>query len=431
MSLTAFVWVTAYTTSAIMAFVNPAYGLFGYFLDYYGHPPLRWWGDELPDLRWSLIISLVTLGALVICQEKLAKLKNLPHPQTKWLLMLIATTFIVTPTMAVAKDQSWEQTIEIAKLGVLYFLIVRTVRSHVHFRYLMLIQIVGALWWGWNAFEDPKRIGTRLEGIGGPDSVTSNATAAHLLAIFPLIGVLFLEGKGWERIVCVLAGVLSLNAFILCNSRGGFVALIVTGLYAILITRGRFRRKIMVGMTIGAVLFYSLMDPQFIERQSTIKNYEEDDSATSRLELWKGAIRLIQDYPLGTGGGGFAELSPVYAADVVEAYGKNRTAHNTYLLAAAEWGIAGFMFFAGFLVSTICELHRLRNISPTTANEIRMYRESYAIELGLIAVMVAGLFTNRVYAEAIYWLSAFTAILKNLYLNERKDASNSQHELSA
>jgi hypothetical protein len=60
-----------------------------------------------------------------------------------------------------------------------------------------------------------------------------------------------------------------------------------------------------------------------------------------------------------------------------------------------------------------------------------MYRESYAIELGLIGVMVAGLFTNRVYAEAIYWLPAFTSVLKNLYLNERKEPSNRQHELSA
>ena len=430
MPLTAVVWVIAYTTSAVMAFVNPAYGLFGYFLDYYGHPPLRWWGDELPDLRWSLTISLVTLAGLVISQDKLAKLKDSLHPQTKWLLMLIATTFIVTPTMAVAKDQSWEQTIELTKLGILYFLIVRTVRTHEHFRYLMIIQVIGVLWWGWNAFENPKRIGTRLEGIGGPDSVTSNATAVHLLAVFPFIGVLFLEGKRWEKIVCALSGAFSLNAFILCNSRGGFVALIITGLYALLITRGRFRGKIMVGMIIGALLFYSLTDPQFIERQSTIKNYEEDRSAASRLELWKGALRLIQDHPLGTGGGGFTELSPVYAAEVVESFGKNRTAHNTYLLAAAEWGVAGFIFFAGFLLSTIRELHGLRKMSPQTVNEIRMYRESYAIELGLIGVMVAGLFTNRVYAEAIYWLPAFTSVLKNLYLNERKDPSNRQHELS-
>ena len=76
MSQTAFVWLSAYTASAFMAFVNPAYGLFGYFLDYYAHPPLRWWGDDLPGLRWSLIISLVTLVGMLIHQTKLSEVKT-------------------------------------------------------------------------------------------------------------------------------------------------------------------------------------------------------------------------------------------------------------------------------------------------------------------------------------------------------------------
>jgi O-antigen ligase len=180
----------------------------------------------------------------------------------------------------------------------------------------------------------------------------------------------------------------------------------------------------------GAVLFYSLTDAQFVYRQSTIQNYEEEGAATSRIELWKGALRLIQDYPLGTGGGGFSSLSPIYAAEVVDAYGKNRTAHNTYLLAASDWGIPGAIFFLGFLISTIRELRRLRKAAPSTAEQTRMYNESYAIELSLIGLMTAGLFTNRVYAEAVYWLPALASVLKNLYFNEKKEAPDRQHTLS-
>ena len=59
------------------------------------------------------------------------------------------------------------------------------------------------------------------------------------------------------------------------------------------------------------------MDPKFIERQSTIQNYE-DSSATSRIELWRGALNLIKDYPLGVGAGGYEVLNPNYATEVVE-----------------------------------------------------------------------------------------------------------------
>ena len=431
MSQTAFVWLVAYTASIVMAFVNPAYGLFGYFLDYYAHPPLRWWGDELPDLRWSLIVSFVTLVGLLIHSAKLPGVKPESNRQVKWLVMLVVTSILVTPTMAVVKEQSWDKTIEIIKLAILYILISKTIRTKEHFRYLILIQIVGVLLWGWTAFDNPKRIDGRLTGIGGPDSIRDNGTAAHLLAVLPFIGVVFLEGRAWEKVICLVAAAFALNAFVLCNSRGAFVGLLLTGLYTLLITKGRLRRKMVVGLSMGAVLFYSLMDPQFVERQKTIQNYEEDGSASSRLELWKGGLNLIKDHPLGVGGGGYDALSPVYAAEVVEAYGNERTAHNTYILAASEWGLLGLFFFLAFLVSTIRELHRLRKISPTTPEQTRLYVETYAIELGLIGVLAAGIFTNRLYAEAIYWLPAFAAVVKNLYLNERQETSDSQHALSA
>jgi putative inorganic carbon (hco3(-)) transporter len=424
MSKTALLWLAGYGTSAIMAFVNPAYGLFGYFLDYYGHPPLRWWGKGLADLRWSLTISLVTLVALLINQNKLPKLRSLAHPQTKWLLMFVVTTFIVTPTMAVVMDASSKAVVELTKIAVLYFLIIHTIRSKEHFGYLIIIQIVGVFWWGWDAFQRPNLIvGGRLEGVGGADSNSSNGAAAHLLAIMPFIGVVFLTGKLWEKAISLLAAPFVLNAFVLCNSRGAFLGLLVTGLYALVMTKGRLRARIFAALSLGAILFYNLMDPKFIERQSTIQNYE-DSSATSRIELWKGALNLIKDYPLGVGAGGYEVLSPIYAAEVVEEFGNERTVHNTYLLAASEWGIPGLVFFLAFLIGTFRELHRLRRVSPTTPEQTTLHLQSLAIELGLIGFLTAGIFSNGLYSEAVYWLSAFTAVLRNLYFNECQEAAN-------
>jgi probable O-glycosylation ligase (exosortase A-associated) len=424
MPIRAIVWIVLYVSGATFAFVHPIGGLFTYFLDYYAHPPIRWWGKVLPDLRWSLAISIITLLAFFIHRYKLPEMKIKNYPQTKWLFLIVLNAIIVTSFFSVAPEKSWEYTFDLAKLNVLYFLVLQVVRTKEHFRYFILIQIVGVFLWGWDAFDNPKRVAGRLYNIGGPDSLNDNHAASQLLAILPFIGLVFLYGKRWEKVLCMVAAPFVLNAFILCNSRGAFVGLLVTGVAALLLSKGALRWKTLLAMLIAGVLFSNLMDAPFIERLQTIQTHE-DQASTDRIDSWKAALRLIADHPFGTGGGGFSALSPVYIPHIVERFeGETRNVHSTYLQAGSEWGIAGLCLFVVALLSTLLELHRLRRSPPTTPEEQRMHAESLAIELGLIGVMMSGLFTSRLYAEALYWLPALTGVLTNIYAKEREQPSD-------
>jgi probable O-glycosylation ligase (exosortase A-associated) len=419
--LTALVWIIAYGGGAVLSFVvHPIYGLFAYFLDYYGHPPLRWWGKALPRLRWSLIISLITFVAYLLKRNQIPALKITNHPQTKWLLLFVICTLLITISpLAVWPAESWEGTMTIMKFAALYFLITKIVRTKEHFCALVLVHILGVFWWGWNAFENPKRSSGRLIAIGGADTYHDNFAAAHLLGVLPFIGAGFFTGKWWEKIICLVAAPFVLNTFILCNSRGAFLAMLFAGGVALLITKGAVRRNILIALLLGGVLFYQLMDPTFIQRQQTIQSYEEDNSATGRLTAWKGAVKLIQDYPLGTGGGGYDFLSPIYIPEIVEAHGGElRTVHNTYLQAASEWGIQGFILFMGFFLSTLRELHGIRKREIQTPEGKRIALESVAITLGLCGVLAASMFINRVYGEILYVLPALAAALKNIHAQE-------------
>jgi probable O-glycosylation ligase (exosortase A-associated) len=424
MPIRAIVWVIAYVAGAILAFVHPIGGLFTYFLDYYAHPPIRWWGKALPDLRWSLTISIVTLLAFFVNRYKLPEIKIKSYPQTKWLFLIVINAIIVTSIFSVLPEKSWDYTFDLAKLNILYFLVLQIVRTKEHFRYFILIQIIGVFLWGWDAYDHPKRVAGRLYSIGGPDSLNDNHAASQLLTILPFIGVVFLYGKRWEKALCMAAIPFVLNAFILCNSRGAFLGLLVTGVAALILSKGVLRWKTLLAMLVAGVLFYNLMDPQFIARQQTIESHE-DQAATDRLESWKAGLRLIADHPLGTGGGGFSALSPIYIPEIVEAHqGEERNVHSTYLQAGSEWGIPGLFLFLAALISTCIELHRLRRSPALTPEEQRMHAESLAIELGLIGAMVSGIFTSRLYAEALYWLPALTGVLKNIYAQEREQPPN-------
>jgi probable O-glycosylation ligase (exosortase A-associated) len=415
MPLTTLTWISAYIAGIILAFIHPIYGLFTYFMTYYAHPPLRWWGKHLPDYRWSLIISIITLAAFLLRKNSLPKLSIKKHPQTKWLIFFLLNTLVVS-TRAVWVEENRELVEIIIKYTLLYLIIVQTIRTKEHFRYMMIFHIIGIFDWGWNAYVDPQRRAGRLFGIGGPDSLNDNGTASHLLAIMPFMGSVFFTGKRWEKLLCIAALPFVFNTFILANSRGAFVALIVTGSAGLLITKGTMRWKTIGAMLIAGLVFYNLIDEKFVQRQQTIQTYEEDNASMERIESWKAAFHLIRDHPLGTGGGGFEALSPIYIPDIVEAHeGEVRNVHNTFLLVASEWGIQGFMLFMAFILSTLWGLLKIRQEAPQTPDGERVRLDSIALILGIVGVLSAGFFFNRLYAESVYWLAAFAAVLRNIH----------------
>ncbi len=418
MSKTALLWLIAYSSGAAWALFNPVYGIYTYFLDYYAHPPLRWWGKGLPQLRWSFIAAIITLVAYFIHRRKLPSMTINRHPQTKWLICLLITAFAVSP-LAVWPEKNWESLFELAKLVVLYFLIINTVRTRKDFRLLILLHILGGMYWGYDAYTNPNRVAGRLMNVGGPDTLNDNQTAAHLLILLPLAGVNLISGKWWEKAISILAIPLLINTFILCNSRGGLVALLAVTVVALVIAKGKTRLQAVLGIVAGGLIFLNLVDPQFIDRQLSTLEYEEDTSATGRLDSWMGAVELIKDHPFGTGGGGFDFLSPKYIPDIVAAYAEKgdeyRTVHNTFLLAASEWGILGLVFFLAFIGSALREQNRIRMAEPIDAEVKQMQLESVALMLGYVGVLTAGIFINRSYAESIYWLAAFTAVLRNIH----------------
>src|SRR5262245_28767941 len=62
--LTAIAFAGVFALALVLAFVrHPIFGLGAYLLAFFNHPPDRWWGQSLPDLRWSLLAAAVTLVA--------------------------------------------------------------------------------------------------------------------------------------------------------------------------------------------------------------------------------------------------------------------------------------------------------------------------------------------------------------------------------
>ena len=120
---------------------------------------------------------------------------------------------------------------------------------------------------------------------------------------------------------------------------------------------------------------------------------------------------MVADYPLGAGGYGFEELSPIYIPAVVAAHGGDKRApHNTLVLTAAEWGVPGLVLLLGYYGSALLLMRRVRK----RATSILWVYRALSVELAFVGVFVAGFFTDRLYAEAPFWMGGMAVALHRI-----------------
>ena len=287
---------------------------------------------------------------------------------------------------------------------------------------VIVVHMLGALWWGWDAYNDPKRAAGRLVNVGSGDSLDDNAAAAHLLTVLPFTLILLLSEKNkYVRIPALLAAPFVVNTLILCNSRGASVGAVAALLAALPLVRSGYRVRLVWAVIGVLVLFFALADQQFITRQQTTTQ-GTDNSSQERLASWRGGMRLAMEHPFGTGGRGFHLLSPRYIPDIVGAHGgQPRAPHNTYVMVLSEWGIAGMFCYLALYASAFSTLQRIKKRAlPAEAGFF--YWRALSVQLAIVAYMVAGLFTDRLYAEAGYWMIALAVTLNRVQLTEQAGA---------
>ncbi len=410
---TTIVFLLCFFGALAASLVHPIWALVAYIVDYYQHPPLRWWGRYLPSgIRWSLMASATLLVALFLRGKLPLGPHTLRHRQIQCLAAYCVIAILVTFTVAVSFDRSTHYLIQLLQLTLLVLVFVSVVERVEHWRLIIVLIAIGGLTWGLDAWIDPERVAGRLQAIGGPDSRNDNSAALHLLASLPFIAVMGFYGKRLERVVALFAFPFVVNTIILCNSRGATVAMAAMGLAGVVLARGKVRFRVAAIGLAGVIATLVLADPQFLERQLTIVSGERDGSTQGRLTSWAGALELMQDYPLGAGGGGFDILSPVYIPEIVAQYdGAERSVHNTYLWIGSDWGIAGLAAFLGYLWFTFRSVHRARKRCEA---DQRLGMDGLAVQVSLVGVCVGAIFISRSYGEILYWIPALGTAYVNI-----------------
>jgi O-antigen ligase len=413
MALTPLLFLMVFFGGLLLAFaVHPRFGLYTYLAMFYLHPPSRWWGDMLPDIRWSLVAAVVTLIALL----RLPRIIGRPSffsLTPVWLLTAFTVWVWIQNAWALDPVMQLDLSILLTKYLVLFYLMYRLVDSPRRMNDVLFVHVLGCFYLGWLAYQAPDT--GRLDGLGGPGIGEANALAMHIATGVMAAAVLIMNtGRWWVRLLCLMAVPFMLNVIIQAESRSAVLAFAAGGLVFWYLKPRAYRRLFYLGAAVGVAVVIFLGHASFWERMSTIptatRSAEQSDrSIQSRWAVIDFQLAVAAEHPLGVGHRGIVVLSPRYLP-VEYLSGGGRASHNTYLTVLSEQGVPGALIFGALMVWALRRVWRMRDLRhrPETT---RMAGQLAAVAAMLTVAAVGGLGVDYLKAEVQVWSLILLAVV--------------------
>lgn len=361
----------------------------------------------------KLLILVSILGVIIDPTVKRSLIEKLGTPQTKILLvfnfwMLLSLPFSVFPGNSIYffTESYWKNI-------VVYILITAYGNNYKKLYKIIIAYILGTI--VLSVLYIAAQSSGRIDLI---DSYDANELALVLVVFFPFTFYYSLKEIGYKRIVGLLGCCIILTALIKTDSRGGFLGFLST-VIVILFQLRKINRKYFIGgiitVTLIGTVFFFIADKSYLDRLSTIINYEKDYNTTSetgRIKIWKRGIAMMFENPiLGVGPNNF-----LYAEGQMHYYegGKWSAAHNAYVQVGAELGIPGLFLFCMIIYKSMVKLRFKKNNKESNIDDYKITILYNSIFAGYIGFIVSGTFLSVAYDLLLLQLLGLTTCALSL-----------------
>ena len=362
------------------------------------------WGFAV-NLPFAMIVALTTLVALLISREP----KKFVWERELVVMALFLGFTVVTSYTALYPALAWQQFDKVAKIFLMIFVAVLVINTRER---LMALVWVIALSIGFYGVKGG--IFTLVTGGGyhvqGPERsfiAGNNEIGLALCMTVPLLYYLSqMAEKIWVRNAMLGAAILSVLAALGTQSRGALLGLSVMGIFIWLKSRRKFQVAILIAFAV--LVLVPLMPQSWVDRMASIQNYEEDASATGRLEAWRMAYNLASDRLLG---GGFEAFQPQTFRMYLPG-GTYHDAHSIYFEVLGEHGFIGLAIFLTLAAFTWFSAAKvLRACKPVP--ELKWLRDLMSMtQVSLMAYLATGTFLGMAYFDYFYNLVLIVVMAK-------------------
>jgi len=202
------------------------------------------------------------------------------------------------------------------------------------------------------------------------------------------------------------------------ESRGGFVALLVTALAIIWFSPHRVRNLLVVAVLGGAL--YLGMSQAYLNDMSTI-NDKQDSTRVARLYSWGRGWEMFLDNPvIGVGAGNYPWRVAEYqerstAENVLGRSLGGRVAHSMYFTLFPETGLVGTALFFAMLIIGVNRLRRIvRQLAGRADPDALVVRQMAVAGLASVfGLLSGGAFVSVLYYPHFwYWLGIVVMLSK-------------------
>ena len=342
-----FVYLLTYGGAAA-ALLNPLVGLYIYILFAILKPESLWSFSVPLGGHYSRIVAIAMLIGwawqgfgnwnLRGCRAIVAALAGY------WFWQLLSACFSPNP------DRAWADVDGTTKILLPFLVAVTTIDSVQKLRQLVWVMLFG---FGFVAYEmnlsylqGYNRI--QLGTLGGLD----NNGMALLMAGGAALGLCYGLGEKiwWRKWLAFAASAAMAHAVLLSFSRGGMLALLVSGALIFLLIPKRPAHWLVLALAVLMTL--RLAGPEVRQRFFTAFEEREqlDASAANRLDYWKIGWELMMREPLlGVGAGAFRMAATEHSPEKASPYtGLVQEAHSTWFQVGAELGVPALLCLMSF-----------------------------------------------------------------------------------
>jgi len=382
----------------------------------------------------SVPVSMIFGAAAVLFFLMFDDKRNLRFGRLQVMMILFLVWITFTTFNAQLGEQAWikwDPAWKAIIFGVFLPFVLRT-RQRVEAAVMFMLVCIGSITitGGFKTLLGGGGYGTMSLLVDSNNGLYEGSTiSAVAVALIPLILYVYNYNQIFpkQRITLLIAAGLIFAAALIpigTEARTGLICLAMLGFLLFL----RSKRKLLFGAVAAvlAVAAIPLLPDSFTGRMSTIKSYEEDNSASTRVAVWNWTLDFVKDHPFG--GGFYAYKLNRIEVKLTQKVGTGsnsreetrtvfdqaRAFHSSYFEVLGEHGYPGILIYLSMLVMALLQLRGIAKRFKTSDSDAWLSHLATALGQCMIIYMAGSLFVGIAFQSMLYYLLALAASLGHI-----------------
>lgn len=369
------------------------------------------------NFPFAMIVALTTLAALLFTRDQ----KRIPWEREVIVLLLFVVWMFITTNFAIYSELAWSQFDKVIKIQLMTFVAMMLITTPERVKWFVAVTALSLGFYGVKGgiFTITHGGAYRVQGPPGTFIDGNNEIGLAMAVAVPLLYFVARAAPyRWLRPALYAATILTAIAAIGTQSRGAMVGMAAMGLMFWL----KSRQKFLVAMigAIAVLLIAAIMPPEWYERMNTINTYQQDASATGRINAWWMAFNLARSRFVG---GGFETFQPGVFAVFAPNPDDVHDVHSIYFEVLGEHGFVGLGLFLLLALLSWKSAGSVRRAVKGIPEFAWMDDLAAMVQVSFVAYFTAGAFLGLAYFDLYYNIVVVIIAMKVMLRNSGVMAS--------